>query len=64
MAWQPKDKKADPKNRNVNEERYFKNILKWEPQVEKGLNLKSQKNKLFTNFKNNYKNNNNAFLND
>ena len=48
----------------MNEEKYFREILRLEPQIEKGLNLKNLKNKLFTNFKNNYKNNNNAFLND
>lgn len=63
LAYQPKDKKAD-KTKNVNEERYFKNILRLEPQIEKGNHLKHLKNKLFNEFKHKYKNSNNAFLND
>jgi hypothetical protein len=55
---------VDAKNKNVNEERYFKNILRLEPQIEKGNLLKHQKNRLFNDFKQKYKNNNNAFLND
>lgn len=66
LSYVPKaDKnKNDPKNRNVNEERYFKNILKNEPQIERGHALKSQKEKLFNDFKHKYKNSNNAFLNE
>lgn len=63
LAYVPKDKKAD-KNKSVNEERYFKNILRLEPQIDKGNHLKNLKNKLFNEFKHKYKNNNNAFLND
>jgi hypothetical protein len=64
LAYQPKDKKAGDKAKSVNEERYFKNILKLEPQIDKGNHLKHLKNKLFNEFKHKYKNNNNAFLND
>ena len=33
LAYKPKEKKSDAKNKNVNEERYFKNILKLEPNI-------------------------------
>ena len=61
LAYQPKEKKAV---KSVNEEKYFKNILRLEPQIERATQLKQRKNKLYADFKHNYKNNNNAFLND
>ena len=43
LSYQPKDKKAD-KNKAVNEERYFKNILRLEPKIEEANRLKNRKN--------------------
>lgn len=67
LSYQPKTDKSknDPRNRNINEEKYFKNILRLEPQLERGHNLKMQREKLFNDFKHKYKNNNgSAYLND
>ena len=65
LSFVPKERKVlDPKNKNVNEEKYFKSILKLEPQLDKAQHLKLQRNKLFNEFKHKYKNNNNAFLNE
>jgi hypothetical protein len=66
LSYQPKADKSknDPRNRNINEERYFKNILKLEPQLERGYNLKMQREKLYNDFKHKYKSSNNAFLNE
>ena len=66
LAYQPKEKKTtnDNKNKNINEEKYFKSILRLSPKLDKSKNLTYHTLGLFNEFKAKYKNNASAFLND
>ena len=65
LAYKPKEKKiTDGKSKNINEERYFKNIQRLSPKLDKEKNLTLETKRLFNDFKQKYKNNSSAFLND
>lgn len=61
LSYKPQDKKNDAKNKNFIEE-YYKKIQRLAPQIDKGRLLKQTKERLNIEFKQKYKNNNNAFL--
>jgi hypothetical protein len=63
LAYRPREKKQD-RSKNVNEESYFKNIISKRPHLEKYDDMIHNTGKLFNDFKQTYKNNGSAFLND
>ena len=64
LSYQPREKKQQDRSKGVNEEKYFKNILKQSPKLEKAKALKQQRERLVADFKQKYKNNSSAFLGD
>jgi hypothetical protein len=63
MNYKPQDKKNDRKNNNFIEE-YYKKIQRLAPELDKARILKQKMDNHNIEFKQKYKNSNNAFLNE
>jgi len=63
MNYKPQDKKNDRKNNNFIEE-YYKKIQRLAPELDKARILKQKMDNHNIEFKQKYKSNNNAFLNE
>lgn len=62
MSYKPQDKKNKANNNFIEE--YYRNIQRWGPELEKANMLKQKIDRHNIEFKQKYKNNNNAFLNE